>query len=45
MPHLRPLFSEYEDRYWPRPLATDDRVAPGAQTDAARRNAERTAAA
>jgi alkanesulfonate monooxygenase SsuD/methylene tetrahydromethanopterin reductase-like flavin-dependent oxidoreductase (luciferase family) len=45
MPHLRPLFAEYDDRYWPKPLATDDRVAPGTQTDAARPSAERTAAA
>jgi hypothetical protein len=45
MPHLRPLFAEYPDRYWPKPLGADDRVAPGTQTDAARRSAERPAAA
>ena len=45
MPHLRPLFAEYEDRYWPKALPSEDRVAPGTQSDAARQIAERTAAA
>ena len=28
MPHLRDLWSEYEDRWWPRPLDADQRVRP-----------------
>jgi hypothetical protein len=45
MPHLRPLFAEHEDRYWPKPLPREERVAPGTQSEAARRIAERPAAA
>jgi hypothetical protein len=45
MPHLRPLFAEYDDRWWPRPLPAEERVAAGSQTEAVRRSAERPAAA
>jgi len=45
MPHLRPIWSEYEDRWSPKPLPRAERVAPGSQSEAARREAERPAAA
>ena len=28
MPHLRDLWSEYEDKWWPRPLPADQRAQP-----------------
>jgi hypothetical protein len=28
MPHLRPLWSEYEDHWWIKPLPTTQRIAP-----------------
>jgi hypothetical protein len=45
MPHLRPLWSEHEDRWSPRALPPEKRVQPGAHNEAARRQAERPAAA
>jgi alkanesulfonate monooxygenase SsuD/methylene tetrahydromethanopterin reductase-like flavin-dependent oxidoreductase (luciferase family) len=45
LPHLRPLFAEHEDRWWPKPLAAAKRVEPGSQTAAVRAQAERTAGA
>src|SRR5262249_34093020 len=35
MPHLRPLFSDYEDVVWPRPLAESARSKPGQFVDGA----------
>jgi alkanesulfonate monooxygenase SsuD/methylene tetrahydromethanopterin reductase-like flavin-dependent oxidoreductase (luciferase family) len=35
IPALRPLFAEYEDRWWPKPLAAAKRVRPGEQGAAA----------
>jgi len=29
LPHLRPLWAEYEDRWWPRALPAAERVVPG----------------
>jgi hypothetical protein len=45
MPHLRPIWNEYEDRWSPRPLPPAERAVPGAHTEEARRAAERPAAA
>jgi len=45
MPHLRPIWSEYEDHWSPKPLPAEQRAVPGAQAEAARRAAERPAAA
>ncbi len=41
LPHLRPIFSEYEDRWSPKPLPASRRTAPGSLNDAARAQAER----
>jgi len=41
MPHLRPIFAEHEDIAWPKPLPAAERVKPGAQSDAAKAQAER----
>jgi alkanesulfonate monooxygenase SsuD/methylene tetrahydromethanopterin reductase-like flavin-dependent oxidoreductase (luciferase family) len=41
LPHLRPLFAEYEDRWWPKPLAAAKRVEPGSLSDGVRARAER----
>ena len=30
MPQLRDLFGEWEDRWWPKPMAEEDRAAPAA---------------
>uniref|UniRef100_UPI00195757E3 hypothetical protein n=1 Tax=Crenalkalicoccus roseus TaxID=1485588 RepID=UPI00195757E3 len=30
MPRLRPLFSEWEDRWWPQPMQAAERAAPSA---------------
>src|SRR5438132_12076461 len=45
MPHLRPIWSEYEDHWSPKSLPPEQRAVPGAHTEAARRAAERPAAA
>jgi len=45
MPHLRPIWSEYEDHWSARPLPAKERVQPGQFTESARRTAERPAAA
>jgi hypothetical protein len=42
-PHLRPLWSEYEDRWWPKSLPAAERSTPGTHNEAARRQAERAA--
>jgi hypothetical protein len=41
LPHLRPLFAEHPDIVWPKALPLAERVKAGAQTDAARAQAER----
>ena len=41
LPHLRPIFAEYDDRWSPRPLPEAKRSEPGGHTAAARRRAER----
>jgi hypothetical protein len=41
MPHLRPIFAEHEDICWPKPLPAAERAKPGAQSDAAKAQAER----
>jgi len=33
MPHLRPMFSDYEDVVWPKPLPATERTKPGQFTD------------
>jgi len=30
LPKLRPLFSEWEDKWWPAPMAPAERAAPAA---------------
>jgi hypothetical protein len=27
MPKLRPMFAEWQDRWWPQPMARDERAA------------------
>jgi hypothetical protein len=41
MPSLKPIFAEYEDICWPKALPAAERVKAGAQTAAARPQAER----
>jgi hypothetical protein len=41
LPHLRPLWGEWEDRWWPKALPADSRGAAGSRTAAVRRVAER----
>src|SRR5438132_1302883 len=43
MPHLRPIWSEYEDHWSPKPLPAEQRAVPGAQAEAARLAAEMAA--
>jgi alkanesulfonate monooxygenase SsuD/methylene tetrahydromethanopterin reductase-like flavin-dependent oxidoreductase (luciferase family) len=43
LPHLRPLFGEWEDRWSPKPLPAAERAVPGAHNEAARARAERPA--
>ena len=33
MPHLRPMFSDYEDVVWPKPLPAGERTKPGQFTN------------
>ena len=33
MPHLRPMFSDYEDVVWPKPLPASERTKPGQFTN------------
>src|SRR5689334_6704945 len=35
MPHLRPIFADYEDICWPKSLPASSRAKPGAQSAAA----------
>src|SRR5579883_1916430 len=32
MPKIRPLFAEWEDRWWPKPMARDERAEPASFT-------------
>ena len=41
MPHLRPLFAEYEDRWSPKALPRSQRVVPGSQSEAVQPRVER----
>jgi alkanesulfonate monooxygenase SsuD/methylene tetrahydromethanopterin reductase-like flavin-dependent oxidoreductase (luciferase family) len=41
LPHLRPLWPEYEDHWWPRPLPVAERVAAGDYNERVRAAAER----
>jgi hypothetical protein len=41
LPHLRPLWSEYEDRWWPRALPAAQRVESGSYNARVRAAAER----
>jgi hypothetical protein len=41
MPHLRPIWSEWEDHWWPKPLPADRREEPGRHNAAVRAQAER----
>ena len=41
MPHLRPIFAEHEDICWPKALPAAERAKPGAQSAAAKAQAER----
>jgi hypothetical protein len=41
LPHLRALFPNHEDRWWPKPLAAERQVAPGTQSAEVRATAER----
>src|SRR5262249_41544449 len=43
LPHPRPLFADFEDRWSPRPLPAAERAVPGGATAAARTTAERAA--
>jgi alkanesulfonate monooxygenase SsuD/methylene tetrahydromethanopterin reductase-like flavin-dependent oxidoreductase (luciferase family) len=45
MPKLRPMFSEFEDHWSAKPLPAAERAEPGGDNAAARRHAERPAAA
>jgi len=44
LPALRPMWSEWEDRWWPRPLALARRAVPGMTTAAAPRTTTAPAA-
>ncbi|MCI0348755.1 MAG: LLM class flavin-dependent oxidoreductase, partial [Acidobacteriales bacterium] len=41
MPHLRPIWSEWEDRWWPQALPENDRAKPGSSNDAVKTRVER----
>jgi hypothetical protein len=41
MPHLRPIWSEWEDRWWPKALPEDKREKPGGHNAAVQSRAER----
>jgi alkanesulfonate monooxygenase SsuD/methylene tetrahydromethanopterin reductase-like flavin-dependent oxidoreductase (luciferase family) len=44
LPHLRPLWGEWEDVSWPKPLPARERAVPGAQSAAVRARVEREGA-
>ena len=41
LPHLRPLWGEYEDHWWPKALPPSERVAAGSYNTAVRATVER----
>jgi hypothetical protein len=41
MPHLRPIWSEWADRWWPKALPEDKREKPGGHNAAVQSRAER----
>lgn len=41
IPHLRPLWCEYEDHWWPKALPVAERVVPGSRNTIVRASAER----
>jgi len=41
MPHLRPIWGEYEDRWWPQALPASERAPAGSYNAAAQARAER----
>ena len=41
MPRLRPLWSEWEDHWWPKALPADKREQPGSHNAVVRERAER----
>jgi len=41
LPDLRPIWSEYEDHWWPKALPADKREKPGGGNDAVKAQAER----
>jgi alkanesulfonate monooxygenase SsuD/methylene tetrahydromethanopterin reductase-like flavin-dependent oxidoreductase (luciferase family) len=41
LPHLRPIFGEYEDRWWPKPISESQRAIPGGQNAAVKDRVER----
>ena len=41
MPHLRPIWGEYEDHWWPKALPAAERVAAGSYNTAVRATVER----
>lgn len=40
-PHLRPIWGEYEDHWWPKALSENERAAPGSQNAAVKDRVER----
>jgi hypothetical protein len=40
-PHLRPIWSEWEDHWWPKALSEDKREKPGSHNVAVQSRAER----
>ena len=41
LPHLRPLWNEYEDHWWPKALPENKRDQPGSHNAAVQARAER----
>jgi len=41
LPHLRPIWSEWEDHWWPKALPEDKREKPGSHNAAVQSRAER----
>jgi hypothetical protein len=42
LPHLRPIWSEYEDHWWPKALPEEKRQKPGSRNAAVQFHSERT---
>jgi hypothetical protein len=41
MPHLRPIWDEWEDHWWPKALPADKREQPGSHNISIRAQVER----